>query len=371
MPWYADLELERHGAHYIEPELNVALLTSDGGVLAWWTDIERTVGRSSSSAARTPRRCAAGSTSSCRSCRHSGAEAKSPPLPPDERRRLLERSAAGRRLLEVSALSPLEFVQQEFEHPTVRAGLLFFNGLREVDLRVRGFGHHIAALLASPAKAQMSRGGTGGACARAGGGGARDRRRIPPDDRAEAHRRGRRPRDRRRDHRRRVHPARGTSSPPRSIRTRPFSICSIERSCRANPRPGRSASNTTSSRRCSRSISICASRRATPRARSTPELAHALMVIMGLDHFDQFGDIVRHHEDGTDPADGDVGRLSDAVRPEPGAARPPHRLHVGEAALSPAGRSGQLVPGARRATAATMLTLWRRHAPNLADAVID
>src|SRR5262249_9201004 len=31
---------------------------------------------------------------------------------------------------------------------------------REVDLRVRGFGHHIAALLASPAKAQMSRGGS-------------------------------------------------------------------------------------------------------------------------------------------------------------------------------------------------------------------
>ena len=40
------------------------------------------------------------------------------------------------------------------------AGLLFFNGLREVDLRVRGFGHHIAALIASPAKAQMSRGGS-------------------------------------------------------------------------------------------------------------------------------------------------------------------------------------------------------------------
>jgi len=36
--------------------------------------------------------------------------------------------------------------------------LLFFNGLREVDLRLRGFGHHIAALLASPAKAQMARG---------------------------------------------------------------------------------------------------------------------------------------------------------------------------------------------------------------------
>ena len=32
-----------------------------------------------------------------------------------------------------------------------------------------------------------------------------------------------------------------------------------------------------------------------------PELAKALMVIMGLDHFDQFGDIVRHHEAGTIP----------------------------------------------------------------------
>ena len=43
MPWYADLALERHGAHYIEPELNVALLTRSGGVLEWWTDICRTV----------------------------------------------------------------------------------------------------------------------------------------------------------------------------------------------------------------------------------------------------------------------------------------------------------------------------------------
>ena len=43
MPWYADLALARHGAHYIEPELNVALLTGDGGALEWWTDIERTI----------------------------------------------------------------------------------------------------------------------------------------------------------------------------------------------------------------------------------------------------------------------------------------------------------------------------------------
>src|SRR5262249_57604682 len=89
-----------------------------------------------------------------------GPEARTTPLPPAERRALLSRTSAGRRLLAVSALSPLEFVEQEFEHPTIKAGLLFFNGPREVDLRLPGFGHHIAALLASPAKAQMSRGGS-------------------------------------------------------------------------------------------------------------------------------------------------------------------------------------------------------------------
>ena len=99
----------------------------------------------------------------------------------------------------MSALSPLEFVHQEFEHPTVKAGLLFFNGLREVDLRVQGFGHHIAALLASPAKAQMSRGGSAAlaraleAAVRESGG------EITADDRAGADRGRERPRRRCRD----------------------------------------------------------------------------------------------------------------------------------------------------------------------------
>src|SRR5215813_10125022 len=33
MPWYVDLDLGRHGAQLIEPELNVALITPDGGAL--------------------------------------------------------------------------------------------------------------------------------------------------------------------------------------------------------------------------------------------------------------------------------------------------------------------------------------------------
>lgn len=160
MPWYEDLDLESHGASYLQPELNVALVTRDGRSLEWWSDFEKTV----ASVARFNTRDA----EKIRAWRDEFRpivqkllipEAQSPPLPPEQRHDLLSGVAIGQRLLEVSRLSPLEFVEQEFQDPVVRAGLLFFNGLREVDLRLPGFGHHIPALLASDAMAQMCQGG--------------------------------------------------------------------------------------------------------------------------------------------------------------------------------------------------------------------
>ncbi len=272
MPWYADLELERHGARYIEPELNVALITGDGRALEWWTDIERTIASFAAFSKRdaeTLRRWHDGFRAD--RARYSGRpRAARRRFRREEREALLKRSAAGRRLLEVSALSPLEFVHQEFEHPTVQAGLLFFNGLREVDLRVRGFGHHIAALLASPAKAQMSRGGTA-ALARALEAAVRAVwRRDPRADRAPAHPGRGRARGRRRDRGRRSLPR------PSFRRVLAQSAPDISRPAR---RPARAARRSRSGRRafsticwprCSRSTSICASRRATRRAPTIP-----------------------------------------------------------------------------------------------------
>jgi phytoene dehydrogenase-like protein len=160
MPWYRELELARHGARYVEPELNVALLLKSGDALCWWTDFEKTADSFAAFSAR--------DAATLRRWREAfvpilerilGPEACTPPLPPEKRRSILESTSEGKLLLETSALSPLEFVEREFEHPVVKAGLLFFNGLREVDLRLRGFGHHIPALLASPAKAQLCLGG--------------------------------------------------------------------------------------------------------------------------------------------------------------------------------------------------------------------
>ena len=161
MPWYRDLELERHGARYIEPDLNVAMILRDGRVLEWWTDLERTEASFagiSKKDARALRRWAEEFQPIVADILI--PEARSPPMEPVRRREILGRSKLGRRLLEVSARSPLEFVLAEFEHDAIRAGLLFFNGLREVDLRLEGFGHSIPALLASPRKAQMCAGGS-------------------------------------------------------------------------------------------------------------------------------------------------------------------------------------------------------------------
>jgi phytoene dehydrogenase-like protein len=160
-PWYRDLELERHGAHYIEPDLNVALILPEGRSLEWWTDFDETV----DSFAQFSKKDAAALKRWVEVFRPIVErilipEAQSPPLPPDKRRSLLQRSSLGRTLVEVSSLSPLDFVTREFESDVVRAGLLFFNGLREIDLRLRGFGHSIPALLAGRHLAQMCLGGS-------------------------------------------------------------------------------------------------------------------------------------------------------------------------------------------------------------------
>jgi phytoene dehydrogenase-like protein len=327
MPWYADLELERHGARYIEPELNVALLTRDGGALEWWTDIDRTV---ASFAEFSPR-----DADTLKRWQHEFVpilrdillpESRSMPLPPEERRAALEKTAAGRRLLEVSALSPLEFVHQEFEHPTVKAGLLFFNGLREVDLRVKGFGHHIAALLASPAKAQMSRGGSA-ALARA-------------LEAAVAESGG--------EVRLMTEPARIVVENGRALAERfQYNLLAPLFALHLNLRePPRYAAGT-----------------------QRPELAQALMVIMGLDHVDQFHDVVRHHEAGTIPPTVMWGACPTLFDPSQAPAghhtafmweKLPYRLNGDSANWD----------GARDEHGRAMLALWRQHAPNLDDAVI-
>lgn len=161
MPWFRDLELTRHGVEMLHPELNFAQLTSDGRVLAIHLDVERTC----MSIAQFSRRDAV----TYRALHHEfapllseviGPEQAAPPLPATVRRTLLERSRTGRRALELEPLSPRAFVERHFEHPALRAGLLYVCIIREYDVLAGGNGLLVPAIIASTMKAQLCRGGS-------------------------------------------------------------------------------------------------------------------------------------------------------------------------------------------------------------------
>jgi phytoene dehydrogenase-like protein len=370
MPWYRDLELERRGAVYIEPELNVAMILKTGEALEWWTDFEKTAesfARFSEKDARALRRWRDDFLPILQ--RILVPESRSPPIPAARRRALLERSPEGRRLLAASALSPLEFVEREFESPVIRAGLLFFNGLREVDLRCRGFGHHIAALLASGGKAQMCRGGSA-SLSRAlvdaveeGGGeillATTPRKILVERDRAVG-----------------VELADGSIIRARQFVTsglnpRQTFLDLIEPDLL--PREWRDRAEQFKFNLIAPLFALNVNLSQVPRyaaAEKHPELARAFMVILGLDHDSQYGDIVRHHEAGTigptvmwgscptqfDPSQAPAG-LHTAFMWE----KLPYRLH-GNATNwdDEKERHGR-----------GMLDLWKQYAPNLDDAVLD
>ncbi len=99
-----------------------------------------------------------------------------------------------------------------------------------------------------------------------------------------------------------------------------------------------------------------------------PELARAFMVILGLEHFEQFHEIVRHHEAGRIPPTvmwGATPTLFDSSQAPAGAhtafmwEKLPYRLQ-GDARNWDAERDRH---------GAHMLKTWTEYAPNLADAV--
>ncbi len=370
LPWYRDLHLARRGAEYIEPELNVALILKEGRALEWWTDFEKTA----DSFATFSKKDAA----SLRRWRNDFLpivqkilipESQSPPLPPDRRRAILEQSAEGRSLLSVSELSPLEFIQREFESPVIQAGLLFFNGLREVDLRCRGFGHHIAALLASIGKAQMCRGGSVNlakalmaAVTETGGEiltGVSPKRILIENDRAV-----------------------GIETSDGSIfKARQFITSSL------NPRQTflqligehylpaewREKAEQFKFNLISPLFALNLNLKAPPHYRAAenhPHLANAFMVILGLEDVSQYPEIIRHHEAGTIPPTVMWGSCPTAFDPTQAPAgfhtafmweKLPYRLRGASANWDREKEShGQ-----------TMLDVWSEYAPNVKDALID
>jgi phytoene dehydrogenase-like protein len=368
-PWYKDLELERLGACYVEPELNVALLLRAGKALEWWTDFERT----EESFAGFSMRDAA-------SLRHWRdvfvpilenilvPENLAPPLPAQERTDRLRHSAEGRLVLEVSRLSPVEFVQREFEHPVIRAGLLFFNGLREVDLREHGFGHHIPALLSSRHKAQMCLGGSAqlakalAASVVQSGGEIRlnttPRKILIADGRATG-----------------VETDDGTQFRAQFVVSglNPLQtfIDLLDPDCL--PAEWRKRAANFNFNLLAPLFALNVNLREPPQylaAERTPKLREAFMVILGLEDFSQFFEIVQKHEAGAIPSPVMWGACPTVFDP---SQAPPsfHTAFMWEKVPYRLGGDPRNWNGAREGHAHRMLDTWVEFAPNLRSSLLD
>jgi phytoene dehydrogenase-like protein len=105
-------------------------------------------------------------------------------------------------------------------------------------------------------------------------------------------------------------------------------------------------------------------------AKNNPALAKAFMVIMGLDHVDQFNDIVRHHEAGTVPDTvmwGATPSLFDGAQ----APKGKHTAFMWEKLPYKLKGDPKNWENYGEAHGRKMLELWKKHAPNLEGAVLD
>jgi phytoene dehydrogenase-like protein len=160
---WTDLELEKTGLRMIMPEMQNALPTAEGRVLISYNDVARTL----DAVASFNRDDAAGFGSLLEECTRLSRTVVEPlrfsaPVARDEREELLSRSADGRRFLEISSASALDFVKENFASEEVRALLLFTSALRGYlpVLDVAGTGYVVAQAISGLLNCLICEGGS-------------------------------------------------------------------------------------------------------------------------------------------------------------------------------------------------------------------
>src|SRR5207248_2291411 len=103
--------------------------------------------------------------------------------------------------------------------------------------------------------------------------------------------------------------------------------------------------------------------------RYTAKVRNAFMVILGLEHFEQFSEIVRHHEEGTLPPTvmwGSCPTQFDPSQAPPGK----HTAFMWEKLPYQLRGDPHHWDAEKRGHGRAMLDLWAQYAPNVKDSVI-
>jgi phytoene dehydrogenase-like protein len=159
LDWYRDLGLDREPGEYLRPELGVAMCLRDGSSLLWYRDVEKTIAsiaKTSEADAKTFRELHRQWVPIAREI--AVPEMYAPPLPRQQREKLLSKSALGRTFLEFCRYTPEEVILQNFEDDRVRAFLGFLVMMRGFDLDVRGVGSFVPTMIATGVNPELCRG---------------------------------------------------------------------------------------------------------------------------------------------------------------------------------------------------------------------
>lgn len=161
MPPYRDLELESYGCRYIQPEAAVTLL-ADGRALTLYSDVERSarsIEAFSARDAQTFRKAYRHWEELVNKCLVPATYA--PPVPPIDYAEMLNESAVGQAILEMSEKTPLEIIDElglESEH--LRTLLLHLACMWGLDPDVSGVGYMVPLYVVRMLHAALAKGGS-------------------------------------------------------------------------------------------------------------------------------------------------------------------------------------------------------------------
>lgn len=161
LPFYKDLELQRYGVRMIMPKVQTVAPFSDGKCLVFHSEEEKTIKNISyfsNKDAETYRDLLK------RFQRINEKiitpESYSPPLPFEDKKLLLEKSALGREYLALSQKSPLELVEELFESEQLRAMVIFLVTTRMFLADEPGLGYNVASAITGGLRGSMCSGGS-------------------------------------------------------------------------------------------------------------------------------------------------------------------------------------------------------------------